>query len=143
MIDTNRLLEKPCYIIDFLPRQVPKDCGGQFFEVETYLINNCEHYGLKDRFIRIILKLMCYYRVSVRLDKWIEHPAPEQVVEIIETVMCDHHGQMDVLFPEKDILLQFDGDCLNLSIYNPDEDMCKLLEQLAWSESMFFRRAVD
>jgi len=32
--DINRLLEKPCYIIDFLPRQVPKDCGGQFFKVE-------------------------------------------------------------------------------------------------------------
>ena len=25
-----------CYIIDFLPRQVPKDCGGQFFKVEKY-----------------------------------------------------------------------------------------------------------
>ena len=143
MIDTNRLLEKPCYIIDFLPRQVPRDCGGQFFEVETYLINNCERYGQKDCFIRIILKLMCYYRVSVRWDEWIEQPAPEQIVEIIEKVMCTHSGCMDVLFPEKDVLLQFDGDCLNLSIYNPDEDMCKLLEQLAWSESMFFRRAVD
>ena len=42
MSDINRLLEKPCYIIDFLPRQVPKDCGGQFFKVETYLLNNYE-----------------------------------------------------------------------------------------------------
>ncbi len=36
MTDMNRLLEKPCHIIDFLPRQVPKDCGGQFFKVEKY-----------------------------------------------------------------------------------------------------------
>lgn len=52
----NRLLEKPCYIIDFLPRQVPKDCGGQFFKVENYLLNNYERYGLRDKYIRIILK---------------------------------------------------------------------------------------
>lgn len=57
MTDMNRLLEKPCHIIDFLPRQVPKDCGGQFFKVENYLLNNYERYGLRDKYIRIILPL--------------------------------------------------------------------------------------
>ena len=28
----DRLLETPCYIMDFLPQQVPKDCGGQYFK---------------------------------------------------------------------------------------------------------------
>ena len=143
MNDINSLLEKPCYIIDFLPRQVPKDRGEQYFQLETYLLNHYERFGLCDRFIRIILKLMCYYRVSVRWDKWIEQPTPDQIVEIIEKVMCNHSGCMDVLFLEKDALIQFDSDCLNLSIYNPDEDMRKSLEQSAWSEGMFFRKAAD
>ena len=48
---------------------------------------------------------------------------------------------MDMLFLEKDTLLQFEWDCMNLSIYNPDEEMRELLEQIAWSEGMFFRKA--
>ena len=55
------------------------DCGGQFFKVENYLLNNYERYGLRDKYIRIILKLMCYYRVSVHWGDWIEQPTSEQI----------------------------------------------------------------
>lgn len=65
----DRLLEKPCYIIDFLPYQVPKMCGGQFFEVENYLLNHYEGYGIRERFIRIVLKMMYYFSVSVLWGK--------------------------------------------------------------------------
>ena len=141
--DINRLLEKPCFIIDFLPRQVPENCDGQFFEVEHYLLNNYERYGLKDKYVRIILKLMCYYRVSVYWGEWIEQPTSEKVAEIIDEIMRNHSGWMDVLFPDKDALLQFEWDCMNLSIYNPDDEMRELLEQIAWSEGMFFRQAAE
>ena len=30
------LLQKPCWVIDFLPEQVPADAAGQFFAVEEY-----------------------------------------------------------------------------------------------------------
>lgn len=143
MVDINRLLEKPCYIIDLLPRQVPKDCGVQFFKVETYLLNNYERYGLRDKYIRIILKLMCYYRVSVHWGEWIEQPTPEQVAEIIDKIMDNHSAGFNMLFPDKDALIQFEWDCMNLSIYNPDEEMRELLEQIAWSEGMFFRQAAE
>ena len=143
MVDINRLLEKPCYIIDFLPRQVPKDCGGQFFKVETYLLNNYERYGLRDKYIRIILKLMCYYRVSVHWGKWIEQPEPGQVAEIIDKIMDNHSDGFNMLFPDKDALLHFEWGCMNLSIYNADEEMRELLKQIAWSEGMFFRRATE
>ena len=143
MVDIIRLLEKPCYIIDFLPRQVPKDCGGQFFKVETHLLNNYERYGLRDKYIRIILKLMCYYPVSVHWGERIEQPAPEQVADIINQIICNHSGWMDMLFSDKKALLQFEWDCMNLSIYNPDEEMRELLKQIAWSEGMFFRPASE
>ena len=143
MVDINRLLEKPCYIIDFLPRQVPKDCGGQFFKVETYLLNNYERYGLRDKYIRILLKLMCYYRVSVHWGKWIEQPEPGQVAEIIDKIMDNHSDGFNMLFPDKDALLHFEWGCMNLSIYNADEEMRELLKQIAWSEGMFFRRATE
>ena len=43
-------------------------------------------------------------------------------------------------FTSKDALLQFGWDCLNISIYNPDEEMCMLFEKIATSEEMFWRK---
>ena len=136
----DRLLETPCYIIDFIPQQVPKNCGGQYFKVENYFLNHSDRYGLRDRFIRTILKAMCYYPVSVYWGEWIEQPSPKQVAEIIDTIMENHSGDMNMLFTSKDALLQFGRDCLNISIYNPDEEMCRLFEKIATSEGMFWRK---
>ena len=136
----DRLLETPCYIIDFIPLQVPKNCGGQYFKVENYFLNHSDRYGLRDRFIRTILKAMCYYPISVYRGEWIEQPSPEQVAEIIDTIMENHSGDMNMLLTSKGARLQFGWDCLNISIYNPDEEMCVLFEQLATSEGMFWRK---
>ena len=141
MQKVERLLEKPCYIIDFLPYQVPKACGEQFFKVENYLLNHYDRYGFRDCFIRIVLKIMCYYPVSVLWGKWIDQPEPEQAAEIIDTIMKNHSGDMNMLFTNNDVLLQFGWDCLHISIYNPDEEMCVLLEKLAISEGMFWRKS--
>ena len=35
---TERLLEAPCWVIDFLPMQVPREGRGQFFAVERYCL---------------------------------------------------------------------------------------------------------
>lgn len=137
----DRLLETQCFIIDFLPNQVPEKCEGQFFKVENYLLNNYERYGIRNRVIRIILKAMCYYRVSVYWGRWIEEPSPDQVAEIIDTIMDNHSGDVDMLFTGKDALLQFGWDCLNISIYNADEEMCELFKKIATSEGMFWRKA--
>ena len=137
----DRLLETPCYIIDFIPQQVPKNCGGQYFKVENYFLNHSDRYGVRDRFIRTILKAMCYYPISVYWGEWIEQPSPEQVAEIIDTIMENHSGDMNMLFTSKDALLQFGWDCLNISIYNPDEEMCRLFEKIAISEGLFWRKA--
>ena len=136
-------MEKPCYIIDFLPQQVPQNSNGQFFKVETYLLNHYEEYGLRSHLIRILLKIMCYYRVSVHWGEWIEQPAPAQIAEIIDTILSCHSGYMDLLLPEQNVLLQFEWDCLHLSVYNPDAEMCELLSQIAASEGMFWRKSTN
>ena len=94
----DKLLETPCYIMDFLPKQVPMNCGGQFFEVETYLLNHYDYCGLRDRFVGVILKAMCYYPASVQWGKWIEQPTPEQVTKIIDTMLESHSGDVNILF---------------------------------------------
>lgn len=141
MDTVDKLLEKQCFIIDFLPEQVLEESGEQFFEVEKYLLNNYERFGIKDRIIRIILKAMCYYPVSVLWGEWIKQPTPEQVAEIIDTIMDNHSGDMNMIFTSKEALLQFGWDCLNISVYNPDEEMCERFEKIATSEGMFWREA--
>ena len=53
------LLEKTCYIMDFLPEQVKENAGGQFFDVENYLIKSDKYTAFVEKFKGIILKLMC------------------------------------------------------------------------------------
>lgn len=52
----DKLLKTPCYIMDFLPKQVPMNCGGQFFEVETYLLNHYDCCG----FVRLTINALVF-----------------------------------------------------------------------------------
>ena len=138
----DQLLEKKCYIIDFLPERVPENSNGQFFDVEDYLLNNKRNHIIKNRFINIILKLMCYYHIKLFImNEWIDKPTPKQVKNSISELMNDHYGTLNFLFPDENVLLVLEGDCLNLSVYNVREEMHHLFKQIAFSESMFWRSA--
>ena len=137
----NALLEKPCFIMDYLPEQVKADNGGQFFDVEYYLLNSDKHIGLKDRFVAVILKLMCYYHVSILWNGWVDLPSPKMIEEAVCEIMGKHSGTLNVLFVEEEALLVFDWDCLNLSVYNPSEKAQSIMERIAFSEGLFWRKA--
>ena len=137
----NALLEKPCFIMDYLPEQVKADNGGQFFDVEYYLLNSDKHIGLKDRFVAVILKLMCYYHVSILWNGWVDLPSPKMIEEAVCEIMGNRLGTLNVLFVEEDALLVFDWDCLNLSVYNPSEKTQSIMEKIAFSEGLFWRKA--
>ena len=138
-IDT--LLEKPCYIIDFLPERVEPDNGAQYFDVEHYLLGSDKHIGLKDKFVAVILKLMCYYHVAILWNGWVDRPSPKMIEEAVCGIMGNHSGTLNVLFVEEDALLVFDWDCLNLAVYNPSEKSKPIMEKIAFSEGLFWRKA--
>lgn len=123
-------------IVTFCMKNGEKYAKGQFFEVENYLLNHHEWYGLRDRFVRFILKVMCYYPVSIYQDGWVGDSTPEQMVEMIDFIMKEHSCDMNIMI--KDTLIQFGWDYLHMSVYNPDEEMCVLFEQIAISEGLFF-----
>lgn len=102
------LLEKPCYVIDFLPEQVKPSSRGQFFDVECYLLNSDKHFLLKDKFVNIIIKLMCYYHVSIQLDDWIDRPSLQRVEDAINTIMNNHSGWLNILLPDENVLVVFE-----------------------------------
>lgn len=137
----DELLKTTCYIIDFLPEQVPRQSKGQFFDVEDYLLNNDKHVGIKDKFENVILKLMCYYCMAVCWNGWTKQPKPETVGKAINEIMINHTGWLNCLFPDENALLVFEWDSLNLSVFNSPQEMQKILEKIAWSEGLFWRRA--
>ena len=137
----DRLLEKDVYIIDFLPKQVPKENDGQFWDVEYYLLNSPKQDFIKERFVNLILKLMCYYHLVILWNGWIDKPNPQIIEEAVSEIMDHHSGTLNCLFPNEDMLLVLDWDCLNLSVYNPPEETHELYRQIAWSEGMFWRKS--
>lgn len=137
----DELLEIECYIIDWLPETVSKNAATQFLDVEYYLLNSKRHSILKDKFISIILKIMCYYHISILWNGWIDWPKPEMIENAISEIIINHSGTLDCLFPEEHALLVFNWDCLNLSVYNPSETMQRFFKQIAFSEGLFWRVA--
>ena len=68
----DKLLETPCYIMDFLPKQVPMNCGGQFFEVETYLLNHYDCCGINVNIKMYIFDHLRMYIFAIPpLDRYI------------------------------------------------------------------------
>ena len=84
---------------------------------------------------------MCYYHVSVLWNGWIDRPSPKLIDEAISEIMNNHSGSLAVLFPEENALLVFDWDSLNLSIYNPSETVALLIDKIAYSEGLFWRKS--
>ena len=137
----DELLGAAYYVIDFLPEQVKPDARGQFFDVEYYLLNSEKHFSLKNRFVNVILKLMCYYHVSIQWNGWVDRPTPKTVEEAVNTIMDNRSGWLNVLLPEENALVVFEWDCLNLSIYNPSEEIQIIMKKIAFSEGLFWRKS--
>lgn len=117
------------------------DAGGQFFDVEYYLLNSEKHLALKDRFLNVLLKIMCYYHTAIQWKGWIDRPPPQTVEEALRTIMENHSGWLNVLLPEENILVVFEWDCLNLSVYHPPKEAQALLRKIALSEGLSWRKA--
>ena len=72
---------------------------------------------------------------------WADRPSPKLIEGAVCEIMENHSGTLNVLFVDKDVLLVFDWDCLNLSVYNPTEDVQSIMERIAFSEGLFWRKA--
>ena len=79
----DELLERPYWVVDPLPEQVPEGGRGQFFAVERLYLLPPRYEELRRRFADILLKLNCYYDFTVvrdEADAGAVNPAPEELV---------------------------------------------------------------
>ena len=132
-----QLLEKPCWVMNFLPKQVPAQSGGQYFTIEHYFRT---HYReqIANAFFMILLKVNCYEDISFSFDgdSWTVNPHPEELCEKI-TACVLAEDPFYVLLNNQETLLMYEGDDANLVIYNPNEQLLNLLSALAPSQGFY------
>ena len=61
----DELLERPYWIVDILPKQVPADSPGQYFRIEEYWTSDEQFTAIKQKHIDLVLRLNCYADISL------------------------------------------------------------------------------
>ncbi len=134
------LLEKPYWVIDFLPMQVPPESRGQFFAVEQYYLTGERREHLCRQFADVLLGLNCYYDLIVNRgdDDWVENPEPITLVTWLNEALW--HGHLCALIGEGTALLTASGGDTHLTLYNPSPELLKLVKQLATAAGLHLWR---
>ena len=134
------MFEKQCWVIDFLPKQVPEKSGSNYFSVERYYMSGPGIEALYAKFTAVLIKLSCYYDMAFDSGNgWVEAPEPEMLTATIK----EHtkRGYVNFLFPAAEALVALNGGDLYMSLYNPPAEMLDILVPIAFSEGLFVREA--
>ncbi len=124
-----RLLERPYWVIDPLPKQVPQDSKGQYFAVEQFYLEGPQYERLCQQFADVLLRLNCYYDLHVSHDnEWVTNPEPTIMVEWLTESL--RHGHMCALIGDCDALITASGGDISLTLYNPSPDLLQLAQAL-------------
>ena len=134
-------LDKPYWVIDILPKQVPADGKGQYFRIEKYFLEHPQIDNIYRRFTNILLKLNCYEDIDVSHDgdEWITNPAPHELEAALLKCMADKQ-MFYIILKSADVLITVSGDDTYMTVYNPTEEVLELIGSLADSEGLFVWR---
>ena len=139
-----QLLEQPYHVIDFLPKQVSADCGGQYFAVERFYIEQPQALGLYPRFANLLIQLNCYYDlVTGDGERWSLNLPPKELWA--KVAACEEGGKsfLNVLIPGEDSMITLYGGDLYMTLYQPSEKLLALVTQLAAAQGLFVRKGED
>ena len=131
-------LSKPYWVIDILPKQVPTEGRGQYFEIEKYYLEHPQIDTIYKKFINILLKLNCYEDIDVSHDgdEWITNPAPHELETAMLGSMADKQ-MLYIILKSANIMITVSGDDTYMTVYNPTEEALELIESLAVSDGLF------
>ena len=124
-VTIEELLEKPYWIIDILPKRVPKDSPGQYFAIEDFFLKE-QLTEIKKKHIDVILKLNCYMDISIDGEK---NPAPGRIRDI----MMERY----VYIMLGDSMILSEPDDTHMTVFNPDKELMDLISEISSSEGLF------
>ena len=121
-------LQRPYWVIDILPKQVPKGSPGQYFAVEDYFRKGERFAAIRQKHINVILKLNCYRQISIDGEPAV-NPPPEYIAEEMRN--------RDLYLLVDDSVIQSERDDTYMTVFNPDEKLLRLIRTLAAAEGLF------
>ena len=130
------LLNKPYWVIDILPEQVPEDSAGQYFAIEQYYLQQLGITDIHHRFTAILLKLNCYSDFLVCLsdqEQQIRNPEPERLVSWINEEQKD----LCIVLAEEDVLITLNHDDTCMTVFNPPKPLRGRIRSLAAANGLF------
>ena len=129
------------WVIDFLPVLVPADGVGQYFAVEEYLRSSEEGKEIYERFVRLLLKLNCYDDLCVTSgedDEPVINPEPAQLADLV--CACRKPGYGLCMRTGSAAVITLNSEDLYMTLYEPDDDLLRLMGMLCASEGLFLRK---
>ena len=130
------LLNKPYWVIDILPEQVPQNSAGQYFAIEKYYLQQPGITDILHRFTAVLLKLNCYSDFLVcssDQEQQICNPEPEKLASWINTEQKD----LCIVLAGEEALITLNYDDTYMTIYNPCEVLINRLRNLALAHGLF------
>ncbi len=124
----DELLQKPYWIIDILPEQVPADSPGQYFAVEKYFLGKERLGVIKQKHIDLILKLNCYRRISIDEEED-GNPSPERI--------ANEMRERYLYIKLNDSMILSEPDDTHMTVFNPDKETLDLIRLLAAGEGLY------
>lgn len=131
-------LERPYWVIDILPKQVPADSSGQYFRIAEYYLEHPQMVAIYRKFTNILLKLNCFEDLEASLngEEWTTNPAPK-AIEAMLTDCLAAKSMLYIMLKPADAMIVISGDDTYMTVYNPSEETLDLLGALASSEGLF------
>ena len=132
------LLERPYYIVDILPEQVPAETGGQYFAVDRYFREPDRLAALYRRFAEVLLKLNCYCGMTVSFDNceyWEKNPEPEEFARRLEGLSGNTF--LRAMFEEQGAMAEVEPGDTCMCFIDPQEKLLDKMRKLAASEGLF------
>ena len=124
-MNPDEIMDKPYWIIDILPGQVPENSPGQYFRIEKYWMEN-QMAEIRQKKFSLILKLNCYMQISI--DGEI-NPSPEKIRNRIE--------ETDVSIWIGNAMILSKKDDTYMTVYNPDKPLLEMIRKIASGEGLF------
>lgn len=138
MMTIEEYLEKPYWVVDILPKQVPESSGGQYFRIEKYYLEHPRIDAFYEHFTNILLKLNCYDDIDVSSDgeEWTMNPSPNDIAKMVQHTLTSR-GMLYFILQAEDTMITITGYDTYMTVYHPSDDVLELLGALFTSEGLF------
>lgn len=134
------LMDTEAYLIDIFPKTVPQKADNRYFAVEKYFQRNRSE--LERKLTAIILKLYCYYDLTVVIEENItDNPQVEALTVLLKKCFSGELGYINIVLPECEAMLSLNYGDLHMTAYNVSGELKELLAQLVNAEGLFFYEA--